>query len=46
MFIFNILKEMTLDLFAMAKGFLYGFVMVGGFIFVAGALLYAILMLF
>ncbi|MCM2676871.1 hypothetical protein [Alkalicoccobacillus plakortidis] len=45
MFIINLFKEMTLDLFAMGKGFVYGFVMVGGFILVVGLLVYAVLMI-
>lgn len=41
--VIDILKNMFLDLFSMGKGFLYGFIMVGLFIFIIGALLGAIL---
>ncbi|MER2118977.1 MAG: hypothetical protein ABS935_01850 [Solibacillus sp.] len=41
--VIDILKNMFLDLFSMGKGFLYGFIMVGLFIFIVGALLGAIL---
>ena len=36
-------KNMFLDLFSMGKGFLYGFIMVGLFILIVGALLSVIL---
>ncbi|WP_221936811.1 hypothetical protein [Alkalicoccobacillus porphyridii] len=45
MFILNSIREMVLDLFAMAKGFVYGFVMVGGFILVCSAIVYAVFVL-
>ncbi|WP_183041252.1 hypothetical protein [Salipaludibacillus neizhouensis] len=38
-------KNMFLDLFSMGKGFLYGFVMVGLFIVICGALIYGFLFL-
>ena len=41
--IIDILKNMFLDLFSMGKGFLYGFIMVGLFILIVGALLSVIL---
>ncbi len=37
------LKNMSLDLFSMGKGFVYGFVMIGLFIVIGGILLYAFL---
>jgi hypothetical protein len=39
------IKNMILDLFAMGKGFIYGFVMVAMLTLVGGALLYGILYL-
>jgi hypothetical protein len=39
------IKNMFLDLFAMGKGFIYGFVMVALLFLVGGALLYGILYL-
>gem|GEM_PF-1942029 len=44
-FIFNAIKNMFLDLFSMVRGFTYGFLMVGLFILVVGALIYGILYL-
>ena len=41
--VIDILKNMFLDLLSMGKGFLYGFIMVGLFIFIVGALLGVIL---
>lgn len=38
-------KNAFLDLFSMGKGFIYGFVMVGLFIVIGGALLFGILFL-
>ncbi|WP_183041273.1 hypothetical protein [Salipaludibacillus neizhouensis] len=38
-------KNMFLDLFSMGKGFFYGFVMVGLFIVICGALIYGFLFL-
>ncbi|MBU8907513.1 hypothetical protein [Desertibacillus haloalkaliphilus] len=43
--IVDLIKNMFLDLLSMGKGFVYGFVMVGLFIVICGALLYAILYL-
>ncbi len=43
--IFKTFKNMFLDLFSMFRGFTYGFLMVGIFILVVGALLYGILYL-
>lgn len=40
--ILKTLKNMFFDLFSMFKGFTYGFIMVGIFILVGGALLYGI----
>ena len=37
------IKNMFLDLFAMGKGFIYGFVMVALLVLVVGALIYGIL---
>jgi hypothetical protein len=37
------IKNMLLDLFAMGKGFIYGFIMVALLILIGGALLYGIL---
>ena len=42
MFILNTVKDMVLDLFAMAKGFIYGFVLVGGAIIVLSTIAYAV----
>ncbi|XXM72337.1 hypothetical protein ACQ0QQ_00080 [Lysinibacillus sphaericus] len=39
------IKNMFLDIFAMGKGFIYGFVMVALLILVGGALLFGILYL-
>jgi hypothetical protein len=39
------IKNMFLDLFAMGKGFIYGFVMITLLFLVGGALLYGILYL-
>ncbi|MCA1032878.1 hypothetical protein LCL95_17855 [Bacillus timonensis] len=41
--VLDIFKNMFLDLFSMGKGFLYGFIMVGLFIVIGGALFYGIL---
>ena len=41
--IIDTLKNMFLDLLSMGKGFLYGFIMVGLFILIVGALLSLIL---
>ncbi|MFA9555771.1 hypothetical protein ACERII_00485 [Evansella sp. AB-rgal1] len=38
--VFDGLKNMFLDLVAMGKGFIYGFVMVGLFITICSALIY------
>lgn len=43
--IINGFKHMFLDLFAMGKGFIYGFVMVALLILVGGSLLYGVLYL-
>jgi hypothetical protein len=43
--VIDILNNMVLDLFSMGKGFVYGFVMVGLFIVVFGALIYGFLFL-
>jgi hypothetical protein len=43
--IVNEMKHMFLDLIAMGKGFIYGFVMVALIILVSGALLYGMLYL-
>ncbi len=36
------LKDMFLDLFSMGKGFAYGFIMVGLFIVICGAVIYGV----
>jgi hypothetical protein len=38
-------KNMFFDLVSMGKGFIYGFIMVGLFILIVGALIYGILFL-
>ncbi len=43
--VLGIFKNMFLDLFSMGKGFVYGFVMVGLFIVICGALIYSFLFL-
>lgn len=43
--VIDIFKNMFLDLFAMGKGFVYGFVMVGLFILICAALIYGFLFL-
>ncbi|MBH9966216.1 hypothetical protein [[Bacillus] enclensis] len=43
--IVNEMKNMFLDLFAMGKGFIYGFVMVALLILVGGVLIYGVLYL-
>ncbi|MBP1942652.1 hypothetical protein J2Z26_002395 [Bacillus luteolus] len=43
--VFGIFKNMFLDLFSMVRGFIYGFVMVGLFIVICGALIYGFLFL-
>jgi hypothetical protein len=39
------IKNIFLDLFAMGKGFIYGFVMIALLVLIGGALLYGILYL-
>ncbi|WP_394176388.1 hypothetical protein [Guptibacillus hwajinpoensis] len=39
----NRFKNIISDLFAMGKGYIYGFVMVGLLVFIGGALLYGVL---
>ena len=39
----NTVKNIISDLFAMGKGYIYGFVMVGLLVFIGGALLYGVL---
>lgn len=41
----DIFKNMFLDLYSMAKGFIYGFVMVGLFFILGAALIYVVLLL-
>ncbi|QDP41526.1 hypothetical protein FN924_15905 [Radiobacillus deserti] len=41
--VFRTFKNVFLDLFSMGKGFVYGFVMVGLFIVICGALIYGVL---
>ncbi len=43
--VFDVFKNMFLDLFSMGKGFVYGFVMIGLFIIICGAIIYGILFL-
>ena len=43
--VFGTFKNMFLDLFSMGKGFVYGFVVVGLFIVIGGALIYGFLFL-
>ncbi len=43
--ILKTVKNICLDLFSMFKGFTYGFLMVGLFIIIGGALLYGVLYL-
>ncbi|WP_197061368.1 hypothetical protein [Halobacillus sp. BBL2006] len=42
-FVRKTMKQMFIDLLSMGKGFVYGFVMVGLFIIIGGALLYGVL---